>query len=311
MQGAELAGCYNGVRGSPVSLWIATRKTDMPADSLFRTFADRNQQTREQWGAFASHRQRIARIVEQHVPPTAQALCVLGAGNCTDVDLPWLNSRFQDILLVDLDGEAVSGGVRAQLGDNSPGVRRLAGDVTNAYPILDDLIHGRSRIEERLDELRQRLARLPALAEAEERFDCVISACLLSQLLDALGMAVPQTDPRYLELMLAMRRQHIAAMLGLLAPGGTLILLTDFVSSQTCPDLAAVPDDQLAVYAEQQLGAGNFFTGLNPQAVSQALAQMLPAGCPAPQVLYPWKWDLGPRLYLVTAHVARVAGPHS
>jgi hypothetical protein len=222
------------------------------------------------------------------------------------LELPQLASRFREILLVDLDGEAVDSGVRAQLGDAAAGVRHLAGDVTNAYPIFDDLIHGRSRIDERIDELRRQLARPPLLVAAEEKFDCVLSACVLSQLIDAVGMAAGQTDPRYLELVLATRRQHLAAMLGLLAPGGTLILLTDFVSSVTCPDLSAIPDGQLPLYAATQIAAGNFFTGLKPQAVSQALSQLLPAGCSPALVLPPWKWDLGPRLYLVTAHIARL-----
>lgn len=280
----------------------------MSADSLFDTFAERNRKTRERWGIFASHREQITRIVERHAPSSASSLCVLGAGNCTDLDLSQLADRFKEILLVDLDGEAVASGVRAQLEDVSPGVRVLAGDVTNAYSILDDLIHGRSRIEERIDELRRQLARPPVLTEPEKKFDCVLSACVLSQLIDAVGMAVSQTDSHYLELVLATRRQHLAAMLGLLAPGGTLILLTDFVSSLTCPDLAAIPDDQLAHYARQQVAAGNFFTGLKPQAVSDALSQMLPAGSTGPLVLDPWKWDLGPRLYLVTAHIARLPG---
>lgn len=278
----------------------------MPADSLFQTFADRNRLTRERWATFASHREQITRILGQHAPAGASSLCVLGAGNCTDLDLLWLVSRFKEILLVDLDGEALASGVRAQLGEDSAGVKSLAADVTNVYPILDDLIHGRSRIEDRIDELRRQLAGPAMLVEAEQKFDCVLSACLLSQLIDAIGMAVPQTDPHYLELVLATRRQHLATMLELLAPGGTLILLTDFVSSLTCPDLATIPEDQLGHYARHQIAAGNFFTGLQPRAVLDALSQMLPPGSSPPRVVPPWRWDLGPRLYLVTAHIAHV-----
>jgi hypothetical protein len=279
----------------------------MKADSLGQTFAGRNATTRERWAEFASHREQLTRIVQDHVAAHARSLCVLGAGNCTDLDLPWLKGRFQDIVLIDLDGDALSNGVRVQLGDSSQGIRCLARDVTDAYQIFDDLIRGSSSLDERMDELRQQIARVPALTAAGEKFDCVLSACLLSQLIDAVGMAVPQRDPRYLELVLAIRRQHITTMLELLAPGGTLILVTDFTSSLTTPDLASVPNDQLAAYANEQLKQRNFFTGLHPQAVSDALSQMLPAGSSAPLVLRPWKWDLGPRLYLVTAHVSQIA----
>jgi hypothetical protein len=127
----------------------------MKADTLVQTFAGRNAETRQQWAAFAGHRQQLTRIVQKHVAASAGSLCVLGAGNGTDLDLRWLNNRFQDVLLIDLDEEAMSGGVRAQLGEGCQGIRCLARDVTNAYPILDDLIRGRSRIEERVDELRR------------------------------------------------------------------------------------------------------------------------------------------------------------
>jgi hypothetical protein len=279
----------------------------MNADSLGHTFAGRNATTRERWAEFANHREQLTQIIQEHVAARARSLCVLGAGNCTDLDLPWLKGRFQDIVLVDLDGNALSDGVRAQLGDSSQGIRRLARDVTDAYQIFDDLIRGRSSLDERMDELREQVARSPALTTSGEKFDCVLSACLLSQLIDAVGMAIPQRDPRYLELVLAIRRQHIGTMLELLAPGGTLILVTDFTSSLTTPELASVPNDQLAAYANLQLKQRNFFTGLHPQAVSDALSQMLPAGSSSPLALSPWKWNLGPRLYLVTAHVSHIA----
>lgn len=300
-------GCYNGGR---LHAPLLAPPADMPDDSLADTFANRNRRTQAQWAAFAAHREQITRILQQHAPRAA-SLCVLGAGNCTDLDLPRLAGRFSDVLLVDLDAEAVASGVRSQFREASTGVRCLAGDVTKVYTIFDDLIHGRSRLEQRIDELNEQLARPPVLTSAEENFDCVLSSCLLSQLIDAVGLAVPQKDPRYLELVLAVRRQHIATLLGLLRPGGTLILLTDFVSSVTCPDLAALPDDQLPRYAAQQIAAGNFFTGLKPQAVSEALTKMLPPGSPAPLLLRPWKWNLGPRLYLVTAHIAHPADAHS
>jgi hypothetical protein len=278
----------------------------MPGDSLIHTFSARNAKTRADWTTFAAHRERITQIVAEHASPSAASVCVLGAGNCTDLDLPWLTGRFQNVLLTDLDAAAMSHGVQAQLGDDPQRVRRLPADVTNVYPILDDVIRGQSGLNERMPELREQLAALPALAESGEKFDCVISTCLLSQLIDAIRMAVPERDPRFLELVLAVRRQHIAAMLALLASGGTLILVTDFTSSLTSPDLATVPDSQLAAYAAQQVAARNFFTGLNPKAVSEALVQLLPAGCAAPLLLHPWRWNLVPRLYLVTAHIARV-----
>src|SRR5262245_52670297 len=62
--------------------------------------------------AFASHRQHLTDLLLARGAAAASLeggprLCVLGAGNCGDLDLEQLASRYRSIHLVDLDPEAL------------------------------------------------------------------------------------------------------------------------------------------------------------------------------------------------------------
>ncbi|MGA2501139.1 MAG: hypothetical protein ABSH20_25660, partial [Tepidisphaeraceae bacterium] len=59
---------------------------------------------------FASHRQRIEALLRRG--PKGGRLCVLGAGNCNDLDLPELAGHFGEIHLVDLDEAAARGATK-------------------------------------------------------------------------------------------------------------------------------------------------------------------------------------------------------
>src|SRR5689334_3664368 len=71
-----------------------------------------NRSTRGQWAMYAGHRQNLERIILASHP--GGRICVLGAGNCNDLDLNWLTKIFRQVHLVDLDGGALEAGVRRQ-----------------------------------------------------------------------------------------------------------------------------------------------------------------------------------------------------
>src|SRR5688572_29880794 len=63
------------------------------------------------YGSFAEHRRKLTTLVAS--PPGASTapeatLCVLGAGNCFDLELPELAKHYAKIHLVDLDAEALA-----------------------------------------------------------------------------------------------------------------------------------------------------------------------------------------------------------
>src|ERR1700679_4278661 len=79
-------------------------------------FTDRqarlNRATSTSGALFEQHRRRIMDLALRAEGGVA---AVLGAGNCNDVDLPVLASRFEQVHLVDLDAEALRGATLREL----------------------------------------------------------------------------------------------------------------------------------------------------------------------------------------------------
>ncbi len=70
-------------------------------------------------------------------------------------------------------------------------------------------------------------------------FDVVASTCLLSQLVGNAFHSVGEGHPRFLDLVRAIRLAHLRLMTGLRRAGGTAVLVTDLVSSDTFPAWAS------------------------------------------------------------------------
>src|SRR4051794_41979245 len=62
-----------------------------------------NRQARDDWELFTAHRQRLTEAIASLRPGTGGVLCLLGAGNCNDVDLEALAGAYAEIHLVDID----------------------------------------------------------------------------------------------------------------------------------------------------------------------------------------------------------------
>jgi hypothetical protein len=269
-------------------------------NALIRQQIDLNQSTRGYWESFAFHRGRVTELVMSG-DHRAGRLCILGAGNCNDLDLPTLIAEFEQVVLIDLDGEALLRGTAAlsiQTGDR---LHCLAGsDVTGVL----------SRIATWSPETRLAPEDLDALAAGAEvsswpilpGFDVVASTCLLSQLVGSLTHALTDRHPQFLDAVKAIRAGHLWTMASLLRPGGRAVLVSDVVSSDTLPELGrqAVHDSHRLVASAIQ--AGNFFTGLNPSVVHGLLktAPMFEDVVFIP----PWVWHCGPRAYAVYAITA-------
>jgi hypothetical protein len=277
----------------------------MPRESLQRLLEARNRQTSQNWSSFAEHRARVRAVIELHCPAAARSLCVLGAGNTHDLDLPWLAARFDEILLVDLDAGATEAGVALQLGGPLPSIKTVRLDVTGVYALLDAIP---APSPDDLAALRQSIEQSTVFQQIGATFDCVLSTCLLSQLVDAVKTALGEHHPEFLSTVQVVRAQHLRLATELAASKGFVAIISDFVSSLTCPELSQVQEAALPAYATDQIQRRNFFTGLNPMILRQALEEQLALsgrGSPV-QLLPPWRWDLGPRQYLVTAVLARL-----
>jgi hypothetical protein len=133
--------------------------------------------------------------------------------------------------------------------------------------------------------------------------DVVASVCLLSQIVESIGLSVGQEHPQFLQLLTAVRVHHLQTMVGLLRPGGRFVLVTDFVSSDTCPQLAETAEAQLPGLAARLIAEHNFFTGVNPFVLRSLLSNdaRLSGQLEQVQLIRPWLWTFPTRVYAVTA----------
>lgn len=242
------------------------------------THAERNRQTRAHWDQFDAHRTRVTQLLidaansasvatgsdgqslrNTHTPAT---LCVLGAGNCNDLNLPRLSEVFEQVILIDIDGEAMQSGLDRQ--GRPEHIKTVRADVTQ-----DDI--------------------------SLQQFDVVASTCLLTQLFVDIDPSQPNSETAFAQV----RLQHIQKLLQLTKPLGTGILVTDVVSSDTVPDLAKLSTEQLQARLPQLIQQRNFFTGTNPAVIHHLLTAdpTIAPQCEKVQPIAPWLWNPGPRTY--------------
>ncbi len=259
------------------------------------------------WQRYAGHRHQVTGLLcELPLESSTPALCVLGAGNCNDLDLRQLAARFATMHLVDLDGDAMHEGIQRQQLDDASGVKVLGSvDLAGLIDVLDDRTGDGSISEPRLHRfLQQPGPWIPRpLEPLAGSFDVVASVCTLSQLIDSIGVSLGKNHPNFLELVFAVRRQHLQLMLALLRDGGRGVLVTDFVSSDTCPELVDASPERLPSLCVQLIQQHNFFTGLNPMAIVRLLSQDAAFQNQTADVRLtsPWCWRYVSRTYAVAA----------
>ncbi|HYN95144.1 MAG TPA: hypothetical protein VES42_14950 [Pilimelia sp.] len=251
--------------------------------------------------------------------PAARRLCLLGAGNLNDVDIGLLLSAFDEIVAVDLDGAAVRRGLARQgFMDDRRITTAAPVDVTGVYPLLSHLVTrgidnaggtGPRDSADGADLVDQCLVALggPPWTGHGSPFDVVGSVGLMTQLIDAAAGALGTAHPRLWPLVRAVRTQHLRLLLQLATGGGAAVLVTEVLSSDTCPELSSTTDADLPRLLDRQIAARNFFTGTNPVAVRRAvsadpeLAGQL-ASC---SVTPPWLWHFTARTYATYALILR------
>ncbi|QDV17908.1 hypothetical protein Pan153_25640 [Gimesia panareensis] len=259
-----------------------------------------NQASRPNWDAAKQHRETVTGNLKRLPGAQGGRLCVLGAGNCNDLDLKQLLQVYSEVHLVDLDRSALDYAIEAQGVSGEAAVVCHVGDLTGIGQQLAMLAQDKNSSEAVLDEIRERLSGTTPL-ELPGPFDVVCSTCILSQLILQVVNAIGETDPRFEELMKAVRAQHYRTVVELITPGGAGFIVSDFVSSESAADLKQVPDFQFTQYLSQLLSSRNFFHGVHPGILLAQLQGNAPLARLVQNVemLPPWRWDLGARQYAV------------
>ena len=201
---------------------------------------DANRSTLAWFDEYQEHRERLTRLVVDGVPAGSPLrLCVLGAGNCYDLDLATVAEHFAEIHLVDIDAEALEG---ARARQNPEVAKRLVlhapVDLTGFLDKLDAW--------SRMEVTEQELSTHPAdtakeLAARLGTFDLVVSACLVTQMqlsvLNALGDAHRLFDAVRHTLAFT----HLYTLFELTAPSGRALLVTDVLSNKNYHYLDRLP----------------------------------------------------------------------
>ncbi|MDB5173443.1 MAG: hypothetical protein JWN51_2216 [Phycisphaerales bacterium] len=273
-------------------------------ESVRKKQARLNRSTRGQWGLYASHRAEIERLL---VPERRGGrICVLGAGNCNDLDLQWLVEAYREVHLVDIDGDALQQAAKRQGLEGSAKVRLHEGvDLTGAADTLGGWAR-RPPTGEEVEACTCRAAGPPGewAAALGGAFEAVLSPCVLSQLIAPVRDTIGEPHAGFNTLLAAIRGRHLRTMADLLLPGGCGVFATDLLSSARYADLAKVAKEQLPGLMRTFVGDGKYFGGLDPGAIAGVLKnEPGVAECVGElKAAAPWLWHLGlNKAYLVYA----------
>lgn len=176
-----------------------------------------NRSSNNAWDAFSEHRNQVTSLLKYG--SDSSRLCILGAGNCNDLDLTTLIHSHPEIHLVDLDGDALAQGVAKQnLADQGHIYLHSGIDLTG---MIDPISHwspntplSKTDIAACIDAPTHCLGQLPG------PFDVVASTCLLSQLIKSIVDTIGEDHPQFVEVIQAIRLGHLRLLLKLLNSGG-------------------------------------------------------------------------------------------
>jgi hypothetical protein len=249
---------------------------------------------------FTSHRRELMCRLEQ---AGGGRLAIFGAGNASDLDLPWLAQRFDEVHLVDFDEAALE---RAAARQPAAVRERL-------------VLHGGVDLSGLLGELDTwgepgafpAAAVLGARAVAAARglvaelgvYDVTLSACVLSQLVLPFRSAWVAPATTWANLAAALQAVHLATLAGATARRG--VLAFDVQSSRSAPALAsfdAAGEESLDQLVVREIAAGTLRLSPEPRTVMAQLASPgLAKLVENPRLSSPWLWDLGETKQLVYA----------
>jgi len=264
--------------------------------SVLRHNARLNAASRGNWDVYAEHRRAVTHLIGSI--KTAGSICVLGAGNCNDIDLRQLTTRGEEVHLYDIDRDALEYAASVP-GVNASALRIHGGiDLSGIAHVLDCWAE-QAPSDGEID-LCIHKAQAPPEIGIRGTFDLVVSVGLLTQLIGAIVLRLGHHHPRLPELTLAVRDAHLRLIVGLTRPCGTGLLITDIVSSDTVPTLRDVEAADLPSLLAGLLEQKNFFTGANPVAMVRKCTSdnWIAPTLSKIQLTSPWRWDLGQRSYM-------------
>ncbi len=254
--------------------------------------------------SFSSHRRaQTALLVERARADGTSRLCVLGAGNAYDLDLPALARAFGEIHLVDLDRDALEA-ARDRLDPADRERLRLHAPVDLSFML--------ARLEawKRMEVTPEELMAFPnaasrGIAEAlPGPFDVVASTCLLTQMQRALVETLSDRHRLFEALRQFLNLAHLRTLARLLAPEGRALLVSDLVSDATYPLGSLDPSGDYLGLLPEVIRSGNVIYAANPELLALTVREdpFLARGAVLSKAVAAWIWMNGDeRRFLVYA----------
>lgn len=201
-----------------------------------------NESTRSLFDSYLEHRLQTTRLaLESARPGVSATLCVLGAGNCLDLDLAQLAERFTAVHLVDIDRAALEGAHARQ----APAVqaRLVLHAPVDLSGLLDKLERwGRMEVTE-AELLAHHEGTARALAAQIGLHDVVLSASCITQMQLSVLQALGDAHQLFDAVRHVLAATHLHTLHALTKPGGRALLVTDVLSSSRYAALATLPPE--------------------------------------------------------------------
>lgn len=250
---------------------------------------------------FESHRQNQTDFILSSRDEPGGRLCVLGAGNCFDLDLHRAARFFDEVHLVDIDPHAVKKARERLESEEATRVHLHAPvDVSGANDKLeawrDMKVSPESLIAFPEAGAKAVAKRLPG------PFDCVVSTCLVSQLLLTYRRILGERHQLFEAGLITLLVTHLRVLAALTKEGGHALLVTDVATDEIAP-LHELDWNANAATVLQELAANNqIFNYLDPDLLA-SLAEQDPILRESVKLGPPekiWKWQNTPhRAFLV------------
>ena len=263
-----------------------------------------NLTTRHQWGFYNSHRQAMERLI---VPADhAGRICVLGAGNCNDLDLQWLGTVYREIHLVDLDHQAIAEAATRQKVRNPAQFKLHAPvDLTGISDLVAEWnikIPDDKSIAKAIGVVRKMNSAAASVWDnSPAAVDLVLSPCVLTQTINparnALRDHFPLQHPLRIQLRDALITRHLKLMTRLLRKGGKGVLAVDLISQEHFSDLARVPENELSALFAKYVSENKHYPGLDPESFNRIREgdSELSRSISRCELRGIWRWHLGLR----------------
>ena len=262
-------------------------------NTLLNEYALSNLSALPYYEDFRNHRERLTARVVAAAGANA-SLCVLGAGNCFDLDLAAVTQHYAEVHLVDIDAAAVQGTVTRQ---NASTQQRLVVHGQVDLSGLHDRIDRWAQLQVTPEELMSHAERTSRQVGAQigRCFDVVLSACMLSQMHLSLLSALSDAHPLFQAASWTLNLTHFRTLAHLTRPGGAALFVTDVSAAQVAVD-ATTPTLDCLQRVQEVLGSGRAFDFADPTRLQAMLAED-----PILRTIFPnwtmddaWVWNNGP-----------------